>query len=225
MNRGRINWTPERLLERWRNDYDFKTFIGALASLAVTLIFAIGNGFLGIHRSSLWHGCICVYYIILVFLRGSIIIAQKRSAACPDRVRQRNKVCAGASVLLLLLNASLIVPIILLVRLQKPLDMTLIPALAMSAYTFWKIIMASVHLRQRKRTSNSLVKLLRSISFIDALVSILTLQNTLIMIGSGDQELSMLPVSAVSSGIILVIIVGLSVASLIQSLRALRQQA
>ena len=54
------------LFDRWKNDYDFRTMAGALCSLAVTVIFAFYNSFLGIYHSSLWHGTICVYYIMLV---------------------------------------------------------------------------------------------------------------------------------------------------------------
>ena len=63
----------KRLLGRWKTEYDFKTYITAAGSLAVTLVFAFYNGFLGIHHASLWHGTICVYYLVLTILRGSII--------------------------------------------------------------------------------------------------------------------------------------------------------
>ena len=44
----------------------------------MTVIFAFYNGFLGIYHRSLWHGSICVYYIVLVLLRVFIITARKR---------------------------------------------------------------------------------------------------------------------------------------------------
>ena len=44
---------------RWKSDYDFKTVTASLGSLAVTVIFALYNGFLGVHHASLWHGTIC----------------------------------------------------------------------------------------------------------------------------------------------------------------------
>ena len=78
-------------------------------------------------------------------------------------------------MLLLILNASLIVPITIMVKQQRPVTMTLIPAIAMAAYTTYKITMASVNLKRSKKTADSLVRFLRMISFIDALVSILTL--------------------------------------------------
>jgi len=40
-------------IDRWKNDYDFKTVVTAFGSLAVTVFFALYNGFLGIYYSSL----------------------------------------------------------------------------------------------------------------------------------------------------------------------------
>ena len=58
----------KHFLSRWKAEYDFKTYIAAAGSLASTLFFAFYNGFLGIYHASLWHGTICVYYIILTLL-------------------------------------------------------------------------------------------------------------------------------------------------------------
>ncbi len=98
----------------------------------------------------------------------------------------RNKVFLGLakSFLLFILNISLIVPISIMVGQQKSVNLTLIPASAMALYTTYKIIMVFVNLRKRKVSSDNLVWLLRTINFIDALVSILILQNTLIMVKS-----------------------------------------
>ena len=45
-----------RLLNRFKTEYDFKTFVTSFISLVVTVIFAVYNGFLGIYHASLWHG-------------------------------------------------------------------------------------------------------------------------------------------------------------------------
>ena len=98
--------------------------------------------------------------------------------------------------------------------------MTLIPAIVMAVNTTYKITMASVNLKRRRQSSNDLVRLLRTISFIDALVSILVLQNTLIMVVSHDSgNIHMLTLSAVSSGLIWLAIVVLSCRTLLWGIR------
>ena len=209
---------------RWKAEYDFKTYISAAGSLAVTVLFALYNGFLGIRHASLWHGTICVYYLVLVLLRGLSILAAKKAALRSARKTPHDKAALILSFLLLILNISLIVPIAMMVRQQKPVSMTLIPAIAMAAYTTYKIIMASVHLRKRKLSADSLVWLLRTISFIDALVSILALQNTLIMVNSKDGGQDMLPLTAGTSALVWVAVLLLSVGAIIRGIRRIQKR-
>ena len=129
---------------------------------------------------------------------------------------------AGA-VLLLILNISLIVPVTLMVLQKKPVHLTLIPAITMAVYTTYKITMASVNLRRSQKTSDPLIRLLRTISFVDALVSILTLQNTLIMVTTTGDTGEMQLFTAVSSALILLMAMLLSVAALIRGTHLYRK--
>ena len=210
-------------IDRWKTDYDFKTVAASSGSLAVTAIFALYNGFLGVYHASLWHGTICVYYLVLVILRGVIISARNRSARESDPVRFQIKVYVASAALLLLLNTCLVIPVSLMVIRLKPVNLSLIPAIAMAAYTTYKIIMASVHLKRRKRSSNSLIRLLRTINFIDALVSILSLQNTLIMVMK-DESAEMLTLSAITSAAIMLAVLAMSIAAMRKGVVSLKRK-
>ena len=210
-----------RLFHRWMKDYDSKTFMNSTASLVLTSIFAMYNGFLGIRHQSVWHGSVCVYYLLLILLRSLIILTEKSAQARerPQAELQRRRTYRICSFLLLLLNLAMIGPIVVLVRLQRPVNMTMIPAIAMAAYAFYKIVLAAIHLGKRKRSENCLVRLLRSINFIDALLSIMALQNTLIMVVTKGDKLSLLPLTATTSGLMWAGIVALSVSSLVYGVR------
>lgn len=87
--------------------------------------------------------------------------------------------------------------------------------------------MASIHIgRQRRRSGgNILVAELRTVNFIDALVAILTLQNTLIMVNrTTTGENAMLPVSAASSAVIYVVIVVITLRMLQKGLQQTNRQ-
>ncbi|MBR7019673.1 MAG: hypothetical protein IKI15_01285 [Lachnospiraceae bacterium] len=120
--------------------------------------------------------------------------------------------------MLLLLNLSLIVPISLMVKLQKPVKMTLVPAIAMAAYTTYKIILASVNMKRTGRIKNLLAKELRTIGFIDALLSVVVLQNTLIVVNSDGKDRSMLLFSAITSAAILLLMLAVSVYGFIKGI-------
>lgn len=199
-------------LKTWKRDYIFKTLISAAFSFGVTMLFALYNGYLGIHRLSIWHGGICVFYLLLVAIRGMILLTgrKERSGDEKRKAEYRQRTFAISAVMLLLLNLSLIFPISLMVVLEKPVNMGLIPAIAMAAYTTYKLTMASIHIRRQRRSghNNILVTELRAINFIDALVSVLTLQNTLIMVNQAkSNENDMIILSAISSAVIYVVII------------------
>lgn len=211
----------QKFFDQWKTDYDFRTLIGAFGSFAATVFFALYNGYYGITRSSLWYGAICIYYIILVAIRG-IIIAAERNAERNNRGDLfKKRVHFAASSLLLFLNIALIGPIALMIRMEKPTNMTLIPAIVMAAYTTGKVIAASVNFKRKKQSGDCLVKLLRSISFIDALVSILSLQNTLIMVNAVQKE-SMLLLMILTSSAIWLIIMSLSLYIFVKSVNGLK---
>lgn len=212
----------KKLLERWKTEYDFKTFITASGMLAMNVIFAFYNGFLGIYRSSLWHGTICVYHIILILLRGTILLSAKKIYERKEQDSAKHKVYLRVSVLLLIVNICLVVPIVLIIKQQTYVNMSQFSANAIAAFTVYKIIIASSHLKKRKVSSDCLTQMLRTINFIDALVSILTLQNTLIMVHSGGGDLRLIPLTSVSSTVIWCIILFLSISSITKGVRQIR---
>lgn len=214
----------KRFTDRWKTDYRFSTVITASGSFLVTAAFALYNGFLGIHHSSLWYGTICVYYILLTALRGIVIASEKRIGPTGGREQARSRIYLISSLLLLVLNMSLTIPVTLMVKQQKPVTMTLIPSIAMAAYTTYKITMAAVHMKKSRRAEDCLVRLLRKINFIDALVSILVLQNTLIMVNSGKSGADMMPLTAASSAAVLAAVLLLSVLAMAEAVRRIRRK-
>lgn len=212
------------ILQKWKEDYTFKTVASSLFSFGITILFALYNGFLGIRLLSIWNGSICVFYLLLVLIRAIILSAQRKSKCKSDDEKKqiRYRAFVISTSMLLLLNLALICPIALMVKFEKPVNMELIPAIAMAAYTTYKVTMASVHIQKQKRRKDSHILLaeLRTINFIDALVSILTLQNTLIMVNSSKSGTdNMLTLSAVSSAVIYVVIVFITLRFLIMGMK------
>ena len=211
-------------LKSWKKDYIFKTMASTVLSFSVTILFALYNGFLGVCLLSIWHGGICVFYLLLAAIRGIILLTEKNNRTSSEKQKSecRQRTFMISAAMLLLLNLSLILPISLMVVMKKPVNMRLIPAITMAAYTTYKLTMASIHIHKQKRSNrnNILVTELRIINFIDALVSILTLQNTLIMVNqtkSNDND--MLTLSAISSAVIYIVIIFITVNLLIKGLK------
>lgn len=220
----RNNSRAAHFLRTWREDYIYQTLMSTAVSFGCTTLFAIYNGYLGLFYGSVWHGSISIFYLLLMVIRGSVLLTEKRNqkrlAVEQDHCRRRTFLIS--SVLLLVLDLALILPISMMAVLDKPISMGLIPAITMAVYTTWKITMASLHIgwQRRRARGNILVAELRTVNFIDALVAILTLQNTLIMVKrTTPEEDDMLPVSAASSAVIYAEIVAITIRMLRKGLK------
>ncbi len=210
-----------KLKDFFFGDYDRKTIVSSSGSFLISAAFAVYNGYLGIRYRSLWHGSICVYYILISVLRAVLVVSDLRLGRKDGDTdgRKRRKVFILTHIILLVLNLSLIVPISLMVKMQKPVDMTLIPAIAMAAYTTYKIVIASVNMAKKRKTGNILVREQRTINFIDALLSVAVLQNTLIMVNTGEGSTAMFIVSAFTSAALLIFMITVSVLGFVGGIR------
>ena len=126
-----------QLLRTWREDYHSQTLMRAGLSCLCTAFFALYHRYLYLSFGSLWHGSIGVFYLLLMAIRGMSLVTEHRNWARSEeeQARCRRRTFLASSVLLLALDLSLILPIAMMVVLDKPVSMGLIPAIAMAAPT------------------------------------------------------------------------------------------
>ena len=147
--------------------------------MIINAAFIIFNGVIGIVFYAIWNGAICVYYIILAGIRGWIIFAKKHNS---------RRIYKQTHILLILMNLAMIVPIALMINGEKEYTYGLIPAIAMAVYTTYRITVGIIQFRRSRKNSDYLIRELRTINMIDALVAILTLQSSMIMANGGITE-------------------------------------
>lgn len=198
-----------------RENYIFKTLSSAFISTAIGIAFTIFNGVLGVIYHSVWNISICIYYILLTLIRAIILISQRKGSTKLQKKTHSlaKRVCVGTHILLFLMDIALIAPIAYMIKGERSYNYGLIPAIAMAAYTTYRITLAIYHMVKSKRTKNILVKELRTIAMQDALVSVLALQNALIIANNGSNEESMKTLMICSSTGIWILIVLLSIRS------------
>ncbi len=200
----RISGIPARR----RDKRPFWAAMGAAAGFAATILFAAYNTGLGVRYASLWHGSIGIYYLLLSLLRGILLAAERKTERKgPEAAeRRRKRTFLSTSVIVLALNAALATPVSLMVLDRRPVRTGLIPAIAAAAYTTYKVSAAGIRWRQTNGTI--LDQELSMIRLVDALVSLLVLQNTLIIAVDGSISQHLFRLVAISSaGILLLIFV------------------
>lgn len=151
-----------------------------ILSLCFTVLFSIYNRIVGIVKESLWHETISIYYLVLVIVKSIILIYIHKSI-------DRNKdlvVFRVVKVLLIILNLLLIVPISLMVLNKRLVEMSLILSIAVALYVTIKTTKVIISFVRKRKEEDILLKELKVIDLMDVVVSILTLQNTLISVNS-----------------------------------------
>ena len=162
---------------------------------------------------------ICAYYILLSLLRGILLAAERKAGKAEPEVAAhcRKRVFYVTSKIVLAMNAALLTPVSLMVLDQRPIQTGLIPAIASATYTTYKISAAAV---KWKRTNDTILdRELSMLRLVDALASVLVLQNTLIIAVDGGISPRMFWLVTISSAGILLLIFAVSVSWFIRSVR------
>lgn len=179
---------------------------GRWGSLCATAVFALYNGALGAVHGTLWHGSICLYYVLLSLLRGLLLTAEGREERGVVSARRKRGLFYGSWGLMLVMNVALTVPAALMVQSRRPVSMGMIPAITSATYATYKLTAAALGLREKGE--NVFTRELGVLRLVDALVSVLVLQNTLITVVDGEVRGEMVLLSAVGSGGIFLLIFG-----------------
>lgn len=170
-----------------KNDYMYKTLFSSIFSLLATVVFTVYNAFLGAKYSDAFAIGISIYYFLLVWIKSATLIVEKKIFQKDEQVKItiRTKNYKISSIFVFVIDLCLIAPIILMVTQPKEVNFGIIPAITMAAYSVYKIVFAIKNYIRSKKSQNPTIILLREINIIDAIVSILTLQHTLIMVNGG----------------------------------------
>ncbi|MDO5157226.1 MAG: hypothetical protein Q4D51_14825 [Eubacteriales bacterium] len=178
-------------LRSLREDYHFRTVYTARISALITFGFTIFNGVIGILYRSVWNISICIYYVLLAVVRRIVVRSQIKTRDKNQDKEIIKKTYAVTHIILILIDVALVVPIALMVIGARNYTFGMIPAIAMAAYTTYRMTMSIIHYLKSKRNENHFIRVIRTINMQDTLVSVLTLQNALI-IANGNEMASMM---------------------------------
>lgn len=178
-------------LRSLREDYHFRTVYTARISALITFGFTVFNGVIGVLYRSVWNISICIYYVLLAIVRRIIVRSQRKTVDKHQDKEIIKKTYVVTHIILILIDVALIVPITLMVIGARNYTYGIIPAISMAAYTTYRMTMSIIHYLKSKRNENRFIRVIRTINLQDTLVSVLTLQNALI-IANGDDMASMM---------------------------------
>lgn len=219
----------KKLIEKIKTNTTFRTLVISCFSLMVTIAFSGYNIFLGIFYQTSWNIAISVYYVLLSFIRGYVIFTEydsyKKNYDEDKKEQIRKKLFFVQSILLFSLDLVLVAPISMMVMQMKKANYTTIPAIVMAAYTCFKIIMASRNYVKSKKNNNLSIRIIRNANLIDACVSVLSLQYTLVMTFGDGMDEKMRHLCSYTTFAIWIFLVIISLLTLIKAVKIKREKS
>ena len=176
------------------------TVNAAVFSAVINAVYAAFNMFVGLSESSWWFINISFYFLILSFIRSVVIIARSKDSK--------------SFVGIMLMITSLPLLGIAIISAVKDVGNKYheIVMITMALYAFTKVTLAIINLTKSRRQRSSAESALRSISLADALVSIASLQRSM-LVSFGEMTASEIRLFNILTGsgvCILVFILGLN---------------
>ena len=176
-------------LRKLKENDRLRMILSAVPGTAGNIIFALMNGGIGLISHSAWFGSLAAYYILLSIMRVRIVWQERKFVKLDQQERMKNeiRIYRKNSVLFLFMTIVLAGMVILLVHSQGGKEYPGFTIYAAALYMFYKMTASIVHLvRERKRKSPMLM-ILRKVGYIDACVSMLTLQTAMFAAFGGER--------------------------------------
>ena len=148
-----------------------RTLKFAFASLVFNLVFAIYHFVLGLITNSWWLLTLGSYYLVLSVVRFVVLLFQTKERF----------ITKFTGWMLIILTSPLLGTVILSAVRDRGYNLHMIIMIAMAAYAFTKITLATIKLIKSRHSKSATLIALRNISFADAFVSIFALQRSMLV--------------------------------------------
>lgn len=166
---------------RYRRDVRWRITLSLCGSLTLNGAYAALQLGLGILHRTVWYYSMAAYYLMLAVMRFYLLAHMRRFAPGerPELEWRRYRFCG---IVLLGMHVALAVIVFYIVRQNRTFLHHPITTIAMAAYTFTAFTLAIVSLVRYRRYHSPVFSAAKVISFAAALVSMLTLETTMLTV-------------------------------------------
>ena len=182
-----------------------KELIVSISSLFISFLYTIYNMIIGILNYSIFNGIISIYYLLLTICNSILIyrIYRTKNSEKPYKITH-----IFIYIILFLLTISFIGPAILLLLNDNIFLQDTIYSIVCALFTTISMTFSIINYVKARKEDNENIKLLRLCNLISSLLSIIILQNILIL-SNGELNNDMLILSIFTTCIIILFIIAL----------------
>ncbi len=214
----RIFQGENRWLRRWRGDLRLRTNVTLTGNVLWNGAYALLQLGLGVYHRSPWFYSLAAYYACLAFMRFFLVrqTLRHRPGAQMRQELRWYRICGWT---FLVMNLALSAMMLYRIRENRGVRHHEITTIAMAAYTFASLTMAIVNAVKFRRHPSPAVSAAKAISLASAVVSLLTLENTMLLTFGGEEMTpkTQLLFLAISGGAVAALIVAMAVYMIVQS--------
>ena len=163
----------------WRSDPRLRVKISLFGTLAWNGLYGIFQLWLGFYHHTFWFYSLGAYYICLGVMRFFLLLHTRKFAPGEKMLKELKKYRA-CGIVFLVMNLALALIIFFMVYWNRTFEHHMITAIAMAAYTFTALTTAIVNVIRYRKYNSPVYSASKAISLAAALVSMLTLESTML---------------------------------------------
>ncbi len=208
---------------KWQDDTRLRVNVSLYGSIVWNALYGFFQLWLGFYHHTFWFCSLGAYYICLAVMRFFLVRHTSKYGPTEKMQEelQKYRICGWA---FLVMNLALALILFFMIYWNRTFEHHMITAIAMAAYTFIAFTVAIVNVIKYKKYNSPVFSASKAISFAAALVSILTLESTMLTTFSDEtmtavQQKLML---GVTGGVISVIIVATAIYMIIAGTNKLK---
>ena len=199
--------------------FNMKELIVSISSLFISFLYTIYNMIIGILNSSIFNGIISIYYLLLTICNSILIyrIYTTKKSEKPYKITY-----IFIYIILFLLTISFIGPAILLLLNDNIFFLDTIYSIVCALFTTISMTFSIINYVKARKEDNENIKLLRLCNLISSLLSIIILQNILIL-SNGELDNDMFILSIFTTCIIILFIIVLIIVKFIFYIKKIKR--
>lgn len=210
----------ERINNFIKTIFNKKELIVSISSLFISFLYTIYNMIIGIINYSIFNGIISIYYLLLTICNSILIyrIYRTKKSEKPYKITY-----IFIYIILFLLTISFIGPAILLLLNDNIFFLDTIYSIVCALFTTISMTFSIINYVKARKEDNENIKLLRLCNLISSLLSIIILQNILIL-SNGELDNDMFILSIFSTCLIILFIIVLIIIKFIFYIKKIKRE-
>ena len=164
---------------KWQDDTRLRVNVSLYGSFFWNIAYALFQLWLGFYHHTFWFYSLGAYYICLAVMRFFLLL-HTREYAHGEKMREELIKYRACGIVFLPMNLALALIVFFMVYWNRTFEHHMITAIALAAYTFTSMAVAIINFVKYRKYNSPVFSAAKAISLAAALVSMLTLESTML---------------------------------------------